>query len=75
MSETHYTTRQAASRLGVSHRTLEHWRLTGGGPPYLKLGGAVRYRDRDIQAWEDSRLRESTTEAPVASALVTAWER
>lgn len=68
MNETHYTTRQAASRLGVSPRTLEHWRLTGGGPAYLKLGGAVRYAEQDLLEWSDSCRRKSTTEPSRASA-------
>lgn len=32
------TTRQAAEVLGVSPRTLEDWRLRGGGPVYRKVG-------------------------------------
>lgn len=36
----------AAALLGVPERTLEGWRLTRSGPPWLKLGRHVRY-DRD----------------------------
>lgn len=31
-----YTTKEAARALRVSHRTLEDWRLKGGGPPFNK---------------------------------------
>lgn len=37
------TTEQAAVFLDISRRTLEDWRLRGGGPPYQKFGRAVRY--------------------------------
>lgn len=40
-----------AKRLGVSVRTL--WRLRGAGklPSPVRLGGAVRWRTADIEAW------------------------
>jgi hypothetical protein len=37
-------TRQAAERCNLSPRTLEKRRVTGGGPLYIRLGSAVRYR-------------------------------
>jgi excisionase family DNA binding protein len=40
------TEKEAAVYLNVSPRTLQAWRLRGGGPEYVKLGNAVRY-DRD----------------------------
>lgn len=41
--------------------TLEKLRVFGGGPPYLKLGRAVRYRPADLDAWLVARLTESTS--------------
>ena len=35
--------RETARLLGISPRTLQRWRWAGGGPPYLKIGGRVRY--------------------------------
>lgn len=35
---------QAAEILGVKVQTLAEWRLNGRGPPFIKLGRAVRYR-------------------------------
>ena len=53
----------AVSRLtGVSSSTLEKWRLTGEGPPYLKLNRLVRYRSADVDAWLVARLVRSTSE-------------
>jgi len=42
---------QAATFLGVSVRTLQAWRIRGGGPAFLKLGRAVRYQRRALIAY------------------------
>lgn len=39
---------QAADFLNLSVRTLQAWRLRGGGPRYIKCGRAVRYRRRGL---------------------------
>ncbi|MBD8735706.1 helix-turn-helix transcriptional regulator [Sphingomonas sp. CFBP 13706] len=57
------TTREAASFLRLGKPTLERFRLTGAGPVYVKLGGAVRYRSTDLDAWLESRLTRSTSDA------------
>jgi excisionase family DNA binding protein len=55
------TTREAARHLRVSPRTLEHWRLRGGGPPFRKVGcRAVRYRLSDLDAFLDADVRINT---------------
>ena len=59
------TTKQAANFLNRPQRTLEDWRYTGDGPPYVKMGRAVRYRASDLLQWVDERVVESTTEADV----------
>ena len=42
----------SVSRLtGVPVCTLATWRCRGGGPPFLKLGSAVRYRRRTVLRW------------------------
>ena len=50
-------------RLNVAVRTLERWRVVGFGPAWLKVGRAVRYRERDLDAWLASRERGSTSAA------------
>lgn len=52
--------RQAAAALGLSHRTLQSWRVRGGGPEFIKLGSSVRYRPADLDAWLAERTRSST---------------
>ena len=57
-------TKEAAAILTVEPTTLEAWRCRGGGPAFLKLGKAVRYRDEDLEAFMESRLRKNTSEPP-----------
>ena len=47
--------KDAARFLSVSQRTLQAWRVSVVGPPYIKMGSrAVRYRRRDLIAWIDA---------------------
>ncbi len=56
-------TPRAADYLGLSPTTLETWRVHGKGPRFLKLGRRVLYRVSDLDAYLDSCVRGSTTEA------------
>jgi excisionase family DNA binding protein len=56
------TVKEAAERLGLSTNTLNRWRGTGEGPAFLKLGRRVLYREEDLAAWEQSRLRQNTAQ-------------
>jgi predicted site-specific integrase-resolvase len=49
--------KDVARRWGISHRTLERWRMRGRGPAYLKLGERVVYRLKDVEAFEERQLR------------------
>lgn len=54
------TTPQAAAYLGISPRTLEDWRLRGGGPNFRKIGRLVRYARSDLDGFMDTnRFRNS----------------
>lgn len=53
----------AAALLGVSVRTLQAWRVRGGGPPYVKIGRAVRYQRRALIEFQQQHTVTSTTEA------------
>jgi excisionase family DNA binding protein len=37
------STKQLARNLGLSYRTLEDWRRRRVGPPFVRVGGLVRY--------------------------------
>lgn len=52
-----------ARRCGISPRTLERWRVVGEGPRFLKVGANVLYRLRDVEAWEATRVCQSTADA------------
>jgi len=57
------TTIEAAAYVGLKKSTMERFRFLGQGPAYCKLGGAVRYRKKDLDAWLDSRAVSSVKEA------------
>ena len=48
----HLTQRELADRWNKSEATIERYRSDGVGPRFLKIGGAVRYRLEDIEAFE-----------------------
>jgi len=59
----HYLhTRAAGDFLGLSPRTLEKFRVTGGGPAYRKLGRRVVYAAADLERWAEARTRTSTSD-------------
>ncbi|MDQ8027175.1 MAG: helix-turn-helix domain-containing protein [Brevundimonas sp.] len=60
------TNKEAARKLGVSHRTLEDWRLTNRGPRFVKLGRLVRYRLSDLHDFMDRNSFMSTAQAVAA---------
>ena len=48
---------EAAKFVGVTVHALRAWRWRkADGPAYLKLGSCVRYRQRDLDAYLESRL-------------------
>lgn len=47
------TPAQLAEHLGVSVATIYQWRYRSEGPPGFKVGGRVRYRRSDVDAWLD----------------------
>lgn len=57
------TTTEAAQYVRLGKPTIERFRVTGEGPRYCKLGGAVRYRRADLDAWLEGRLTSSTSAA------------
>ena len=51
-----------ARRWGLSPSTLERWRHRRQGPPHLKIGGRVRSRLQDIEAFEAARVEHANAE-------------
>jgi excisionase family DNA binding protein len=50
---------QAAKLLSVSPRTLQNWRIAGEGPPFIRIGRAIRYRREDILRWIEAHTVSS----------------
>ena len=66
------TTIEAASYCRLSKQTLERFRVSGGGPRFVKFGksggtAAVRYRKSDLDDWIAGRVVRSTSEASAAA--------
>ncbi len=61
---------ETARYLGIKPQTLRKWRLTGHGPPYIRLGDSPRsrvaYRLADLEAWGAARTFRSTAAETVA---------
>ncbi len=49
---------QAARILNVSIRTLQAWRCAAKGPPFIRVGRAIRYRRSDLEQY----LKDSTVQ-------------
>lgn len=56
--------KEAGKLLGFSPRTLQAWRVRGGGPPFIKVSDrCIRYREEDLYRWIEERRRSSTSDA------------
>lgn len=55
-------TREAASFTGLSKSTLEKLRVSGNGPPYIRVGRVVLYDPDDLDRWLAAHRRQSTSE-------------
>jgi hypothetical protein len=60
--ERYQTELQVAALLHVSRRTLQGWRWRGGGPPFVRVGRAVRYDPVELRTWLDAQRRTSTSD-------------
>ncbi|MFN7226517.1 MAG: helix-turn-helix transcriptional regulator [Holosporales bacterium] len=44
--------KELAQRWKLSPSTLERWRWLGVGPNFVKIGGRIRYRLDEVEAYE-----------------------
>ena len=54
------TVQQASEYLGLAVSTLNKWRCHGGGPVFIKMGRAVRYRVEDLEVFINQAKKNST---------------
>jgi len=59
-AERYLTELEAAAILQVKPRRLRWWRERGVGPPYVRFGRLVRYRESALLAWLKSQETEPT---------------
>ena len=60
-------TKEAAQYCGLGHSTLVKYRLSGGGPRFIKPGGGRRvvYDPEDLDYWLEAGRRTSTSDRGV----------
>jgi predicted DNA-binding transcriptional regulator AlpA len=56
------TAKEAAHILKVSTSWLAKARMRGDGPPFIKVGRAIRYSETALQQWMKSHQHLSTSE-------------
>jgi len=62
-ADTLLTVEDAAAHLKISKHTLNRWRVTGEGPPFIKYGPRlVRYLVTALDAWALDRLYANTSQ-------------
>lgn len=60
--ERYFTEAETAKFLRLSARTMQRHRLLGTGPKFVKLGGRIRYRVRDVAEWTNAHTHLTTGE-------------
>jgi predicted DNA-binding transcriptional regulator AlpA len=62
---------ELAQRWQISEATLERWRSQRKGPQYLRLGGQVRYRLADVEAYELEKMEVVTDTQQPPKGLIS----
>ena len=57
------TPTDTARLLNLSLSWLAKARMRGDGPPYIKVGRAIRYSEAALMQWMKSKQRTSTSQA------------
>lgn len=68
------TIEELAHALDLAPATLNQWRSQGKGPPYIKVGGRIRYRRHAVREWLDTKERHPGRH-PVSPARVNGGAR
>lgn len=62
------TAAEAEKILGLTSGALAKMRLSGGGPPFFKIGSRVRYGYTDLQDWLRKRRYSRTGQVSASDA-------
>ncbi len=57
------SSREVSERYRLPEGSLRNLRVKGTGPVFIKIGRAIRYRIRDIEAWLEEQARRSTCDS------------
>lgn len=68
VGETPVLTPEASKIAKLSESSLEKRRISGDGPPFIKIGRRVLYYPSDIHRWLASKKRVSTSDVGVSAA-------
>ncbi len=60
VTDPYLTPKALALRWKITLHTLGQWRWKGHGPQFMKLGGCIRYPQKEIEQFE-SRIDQITT--------------
>ena len=74
-SAVNHDAKSAARRLNLAEQTLANWRSQRKGPPYVKIGSKIIYREKDLIAFEISIeliLRRTKKRRPAQSSFYAA---
>lgn len=61
MTEKLLTVATVSERVGLAPATLAKRRLSGGGPPFVKLGARVLYPEAELNDWLTAQPRFENT--------------
>ena len=50
---------ETAKHINVREQTLAKWRMLNEGPPYAKVGRAIRYSRARVDEWLESQTVET----------------
>lgn len=70
-----FSVTEAADYLGLSKSFLDKARISGDGPPFLKLGSRVLYQSGTLQSWLLFRQRTSTSDQCTGDTSAVAISR
>jgi hypothetical protein len=51
-----------AESIGVTEGCLAKWRISGEGPPFIRVQRRIAYDPRDVREWLDARRVGSTSQ-------------
>jgi len=61
-SNVYLTTKELSQRWKVNPNTIEHWRISGFGPEFVRIGRKILYSLESILEFENQRKAQNTAE-------------